>query len=79
MSIARLINLLSFVTYLEYIFNHAGGLGSAAQIGDSFGHAARLAGAVMIASNSIGVNRPQCGLAPPAMVDALDPGDDRDA
>ncbi len=33
--------------------------GSAARSGDSFGHAAWLAGVVMIASNSIGVNRPR--------------------
>src|SRR5258705_6332838 len=34
-------------------------VGSAARSGDSFGHAAWLAGVVMIASNSIGVNRPR--------------------
>ena len=34
-------------------------IGSAAPIGDSFLHAAWLAGVVMIASNSIGVNRPR--------------------
>jgi len=33
--------------------------GSAARSGDSFGQAAWLAGVVMIASNSIGVNRPR--------------------
>jgi len=52
--------------------------GSAAPIGDGLRYAAWLAGVVMIASNSIGVNPAERGLASATVVSAFDPGDDRD-
>ncbi|BBY54487.1 hypothetical protein MKOR_17380 [Mycolicibacillus koreensis] len=56
---------------LEWYLQPSDAHGSAARSGDSCGHAAWLAGVVMIASNSIGVNRPATTASRPVIGDPV--------